>query len=170
MFEQGRDVAVENDFPRALDRFANERGRRVYRYLLCPADDADAPGRSLAAQQQCTRDGLMLAVVLLNYLRKNQLSLAGLDRMLPPFSTGERTVPIQLPPSRLLDGLGERAGEGVVIREEKGIVLLRPRKNGSAIRVFAEAASWEAAQELCVDFEKQLKERIRREEDRGGRG
>lgn len=170
MFEQGRDVAVENDFPRALDRFANERGRRVYRYLLCPADDADAPGRSLAAQQQCTRDGLMLAVVLLNYLRKNQLSLAGLDRMLPPFSTGERTVPIQLPPSRLLDGLGERAGEGVVIREEKGIVLLRPRKNGSAIRVFAEAASWEAAQELCVDFEKQLKERIRREEERGGRG
>ena len=90
--------------------------------------------------------------------------------MLPPFSTGERTVPIQLPPSRLLDGLGERAGEGVVIREEKGIVLLRPRKNGSAIRVFAEAANWEAAQELCVDFEKQLKERIRREEDRGGRG
>ena len=57
-----------------------------------------------------------------------------------------------------------------MIREEKGVVLLRPRKNGRAIRVFAEAASWEAAQELCVDFEKRLNERLRQEEERGERG
>lgn len=56
-FEQQEDVAVENDFPRALDTLAGERGRRVYRYLLCPADGSDAQGRKLAARQQCARDG-----------------------------------------------------------------------------------------------------------------
>ncbi|MEM1485637.1 sugar phosphate nucleotidyltransferase [Oscillospiraceae bacterium PP1C4] len=157
MFEQEHDVAVENDFPRTLDLFAEQCGRRVYRYLLCPADGSDEQGRKLAAKQQCTRDGLMLAVLLLDYMKRKSLTLDALDRLLPAFATQERAVPIDLPPAQLLDGLSdERAGEGIVVRENNGVILLRPRKNGNAIRVFAEAASWEIAQELCSDFTKRI--------------
>lgn len=153
LFEQGSDAAVGNDFPRALDQFAEKWGHRVYRYLLCPADSCDEEGRKLAAKQQCARDGLMLAVLLLDYMKRKSLTLAQLDRMIPLFAVEERAVPIDLPPAQLLDGVfGERAGEGVLVRGEKGVVLLRPRKAGNAIRVFAEAASWEAAQELCADY------------------
>ena len=137
--------------------FADQNGRRVYRYLMCPADGSDAEGRKLAAQQQCMRDGLMLSVVLLDYMRRKGLNLTDLDNLLPQFAVDERMVQIDRPPARLLEGFAqERAGEGVVVRGEKGVVLLRPRKNGNAIRVFAEAASWETAQELCTDFSKQL--------------
>ena len=157
LFEQGKDAAVSNDFPHTLERFAEENGRRVYRYLLCPADSSDAPGRSLAAREQCARDGLMLAVLLLDYLRRKGMDLADLDRILPPLAVEERSIPIEQSPAQLLEQFAsERAGEGVVVRDEKGIVLLRPRKNGSAIRVFAEAASWETAQELCIDFSERL--------------
>ncbi|MCI8649252.1 MAG: NTP transferase domain-containing protein [Anaerotruncus sp.] len=156
LFEQGQDAAVENDFPRALDFFAQQQGRRVYRYLLCPADGSDYTGRRLAAQQ-CARDGLMLAVILLDYMRRNQLSLEMLERRLPAFAVEERSVKVDLPPARLLEGLkAEAAGEGLLARTPQGMILLRPRKNGSAIRLFAEAANWETAHELCIDFEKQL--------------
>lgn len=156
-FEQQEDVAVENDFPRALDALAKEQGRRVYRYLLCPADGSDAQGRRLAARQQCARDGLMLAVQLLSYMRRRGLSLREIDGLLPPFAEAERVVQIGTPPARVLGQFsGEQAGEGIVVRGDRGVVLLRPRKNGSAIRVFAEAASWEIAQELCTDFSRRL--------------
>ena len=167
-FEQQEDVAVENDFPRALDALAGERGRHVYRYLLCPADGSDAQGRKLAARQQCARDGLMLAVQLLAHMKRGGLSLRELDKRLPPFAEAERTVPIRTPPARALGQFaGERAGEGVVVRGDRGVVLLRPRKNGGAIRVFAEAASWEIAEELCTDFTRRLESLLDKEGEIG---
>ena len=110
----------------------------------------------------------MLAVQLLGYLRRNRLDLAGLDRLLPGFSVEERTVEIDRAPARLLEQLhGERAGEGVLVRGEKGVALLRPRKNGSAIRVFAEAANWETAKELCADISGRLGRLLDKEEKKG---
>ena len=156
-FEQDRDVAVENDFPRALDAFAEQRGHRVYRYLLCPADGSDAEGRRLAAQQQSARDGLMLAIQLLGYMKRHGFGLEELDRQLPGFAVEESAVKLDRPPARLLERFSqERAGEGVVVRGDRGVVLLRPRKNGREIRVFAEAANWETARELSADIAREL--------------
>lgn len=152
LFEQQHDLAVENDFPRALDLFAEKWGRRVYRYLLCPADDSDVYGRSLAAQQ-CARDGLMLAVVLLSDMRRRGCTLAQVDSELPAFAVEQQEVAVSRSPAHILAGLSsERAGEGVLVRDRRGVVLLRARKNGEAIRLFAEAASWETARELCGEL------------------
>ena len=167
-FEQERDVAVENDFPRALEAFAAQRGRRVYRYLLCPADGSDSEGRKIAAKQQCMRDGLMLSVSLLDYMRRHGISLRELDAMIPAFSTEEAVVQIDLPPARILAGLSpEQAGEGVLLRQDRGVVLLRPRKLGGAIRVFAEAANWETAKELCDDVSRRLSGLLDKEHEKG---
>lgn len=158
MFDQQKDVAVENDFPRAIDELAKQYGRQVYRYLLCPADDSDEQSRKIAAKQQTTRDGLMLSIALLDFMRRKEMTLAQLDQMVPPLAVDHRTVEVNIPPAKLLETFTqERTGEGVVVRRESGVILLRPRKNGSAIRVFAEAANWETAQELCADITGELR-------------
>ena len=101
-------------------------------------------------------------------MKRGGLSLRELDRQLPPFAEAERMVPIRTPPARALGQFaGERAGEGVVVRGDRGVVLLRPRKNGGAIRVFAEAASWEIAEELCTDFTRRLESLLDKEGEIG---
>lgn len=157
MFEKQQDVAVESDFPKSLDFFARQHGRRVYRYLHCPSGDEDQAGRRVAASQQCARDGLMLSVLLLGYMRRKKLSLAALNAQLPAFESCEGSVAAAQPPGKLLEKLhGEIQDEGILLREDKGLVLLRPSKLGDKIRIFAEASNWETAGELCADVQTRL--------------
>lgn len=155
LFEQGEDLALDSEFPQAAEGFAQKWGRRVYRYLLCPADASDAPGRALALRQH-SRDGLMLSILLLRELRRRKLTLAALERELPVFAVEEGEA---VCPAKSLSNLqGEAAGEGILLRGERGVVLLRPRKNGKSLRVLAEAANWETAKELCGDVVSRIQE------------
>lgn len=160
LFQQNQDLGVENDFPRALDRFAAQFGRRVHRYLLCPADDSDSAGRTLA-QVQCARDGLMIAVLLLADMRLRGITLRDLEQELPVFSVECDDLAMDRlsgEPAKILAKLhGKPMGEGILLEEEKGVVFLRPRKNGESLRVFAEASSWETAKELCADIGERVK-------------
>lgn len=157
LFERGEKLAVENDFPRAMEAYALEKGGGVLRYLLCPADGRDAEARALAARQKA-RDGLMLAVILLADMRRREMTLAALAEELPALAVREESVALTLPPGRVLSRLkGEQAGEGLLLVEDRGTVLVRARKSGRALRLFAEAASWETARELCADTAQRLK-------------
>jgi len=53
-------------------------------------------------------------------------------------------------------GVPDPAREGIVLRKQGGRVLITPAKNGRRVYVSAEAASMEAAQELCVGVEEVL--------------
>lgn len=157
LFERGEKLAVGNDFPRALDAYAAEKGGHVLRYLLCPADGRDAEGRTLAARQRA-RDGLMLAVTLLADMRRREITLSTLAEELPALAVREENLALTLPPGRVLSRLkGQQTGEGILLAEDRGTVLVRARKSGQALRLFAEAASWETAQELCADTARRLK-------------
>lgn len=159
MFRDHKDVAVEHDFPRGIDMLAEQYGQKVYRYFSSPADGSDRTVRTLAATQQAPRDGLMLAVILLSYLKRHNVTLSQLDGQLPVFVVEEQTVDIGIPPVRLLSQFpSEKTGEGILVRNDRGTVFMRSRKQGNAIRVFAEAVNAEVARELCFDFAKQLKE------------
>ena len=90
-------------------------------------------------------------------MKRHGFGLEELDRQLPGFAVEESAVKLDRPPARLLERFSqERAGEGVVVRGDRGVVLLRPRKNGREIRVFAEAANWETARELSADIAREL--------------
>lgn len=158
LFRRGEDLAVENDFPWALNDYAERFGRRVYRYLQCPADGGDAMGRTLAARQYA-RDGLMLSLILLTDMRRRGVALADLHREIPFFPMREMDLALPVPPGRILSRLeGERAGEGVLLREKgRGTVLVRSRKSGGALHLRAEAANWEIADELCAETIEKLK-------------
>ena len=74
--EKGNDIALPYDAPMAIERLAEQYGHRVKRYLNCPADDCDAEARCLAAGQLWARDGLMMAVRILYYMKQNNVCLS----------------------------------------------------------------------------------------------
>lgn len=157
--ERGEDVALPFDAPRALDTLAERYGRRLLRYFTCPADNSDADARKLAQLQMWGRDGLMQAVMLLHAARRAG-GMKKLLAQLPSYEVQTRTVETSDNPAGLIRGLeGGHTGritEGVVMRRENGIVLVRPLKRGTGIKIFAEAVSSEMALELCADMEKLL--------------
>lgn len=180
-FESGQDVALPYDAPRAVDTLAARYGRRVLRYLDCPADASDAEARALAASQPWVRDGLCAALRLLDGARRRRITFSALAEKLPAFATAVRAVRVDGNPGKILRGLsgsrprtargsGKEAAsgpeEGVRISIGGGDLLLSPLKKGGGIRIMAEAADMEAAAELCADAEK----RLQTAGDRSGEG
>lgn len=152
LFERSEDLAVDYDFPRVLDHLAESRGCHILRYQNASSGGQDEAGRELAAHQW-TKDGSMLAVVLLSYLHRHKMTLAELDRQIPALAVKEAQISLTMPPARILSQLkGQEAGEGVLLQDNsRGTVLVRPQKNRNALRLFVEAANFEIAQELCTD-------------------
>lgn len=162
-FENGEDVALPYSAPRIIDSIAQQNGRRVLRYLSCPADDGDRQARLLAARQPWVRDGLAAALRILGYLKQNDTTLSAFAAKLPPFALAVKAVELAGNPGRLLRGIGggqEGPSEGVLLSVGQGKVLLSPLKRGTGLRIMAEAADMEAADELCA----RLEERLRRDE------
>lgn len=159
-FESGRDVAVAFDAPYALTAMAAACGRRTIRYLHTPADDSDRDARALALEQLYVRDALFLSVRLLGILQRSGKTLPALLENVPQFFVRRRTVPIKFSPTELLSVLHSPHAvpqkEGVLLESEHGRVLLVPQKSGKKLRIFAEAASFETACELCGDIEEKL--------------
>ena len=166
--ERGMDVALPFDAPRAIDDMAGQLGRRVLRYLDCPADDGDAEARELAKTQTWSRDGLQLGMMFLTLLRRHGSIEALLSRS-PRFDIVARTVDTGGSPAAFLRGLSQaRPGkitEGVLLRRNGGTVLVRPLKRGQGLRVLAEAYSSETAAELCEDVQKLIQKGLPKQTD-----
>lgn len=160
-FEKGQDVALPYDAPLAIEQFASQYGRKVKRYLNCPADGCDEEARRLASGQLWVRDGLMTAVRILDYMKTRQSSLKEAVARLPSFAVATKTIPCAVNPGRVLRRLSENAadgenGEGTRIRIQNGSLLVRPSKRGHSLILTAEAADTEVAAELCGELEKKL--------------
>jgi mannose-1-phosphate guanylyltransferase/phosphomannomutase len=163
-FENGEDVALPFEAPRAIDTLAARYNRRVLRYLSCPADSSDKAARAAAAGQPWVRDGLQNAVRILHYLKVNSISLCDFTKKLPLFAISIKAVSLSGNPGSLLRRLSvdqehrEGPTEGVLLSSGSGKVLLSPLKRGTGLRILAEAANMEAADEICEEFEKKLHE------------
>ena len=163
-FENGRDVALPYDAPLAIERMAEQYGRKVRRYFACPADGSDEDARRLASGQLWARDGLMMAVRVLNTMKTQGATVRALLSRLPGFAVTTRTVPCEANPGRvlrrLMDDAGDRkekgVGEGARIRTKSGVLLVRPSKRGRSLILTAEAADAETASELCGELEQRL--------------
>ncbi|MCL2445488.1 MAG: sugar phosphate nucleotidyltransferase [Oscillospiraceae bacterium] len=151
------DIALPYDAPEMLDELAMHEGRTALRYLSCPADQTDNKARQLAARQHWVRDGLFLAVKLLQVMHERKRSLSELMAELPPCHVQRKRFSLPCSPSMLQQVIGEQdehvltAREGLMLRRENGRILITPGKSGRHAHVLAEAATAEIAQELC-DF------------------
>ncbi len=165
-FEKGKDVALPADAPRALDSLAARYGRRILRYLACPADSSDSKARELAETQLWARDGLACAVMLLSYMKETGKTLPELMENLPDFARVVRSVRCEGNPGniiKLFSGELNSRGtclaqtEGIGIKLGSGIVTIRPTKRGKSLVMLAEAANYETASELCDGLERLIK-------------
>lgn len=163
-FENGMDVAVSYEAPMALDKLAQQYGRKVHRYLSAPADDADTAARRLSAKQIFLRDGLYLVVRTLGILHRRQLSLDALCDELPEFYLERKTFAISFSPSKLHALFGDAEDttntvrEGITLTREDGRLLILPDHSGKSLHVLAEADKMETAAEMCSGFERLLTE------------
>lgn len=155
----GKNVAVPYDAPDYLDRLADIYGRKVYRYLGTPADNSDSAARKLAAKQVFVRDGLFMAVKLLSIMKERNCTLEQLLSEIPEKFIVKKSIEIDFSPSYLSRLAGEETigktnnFEGVKIIKSSGRLLIIPERCGESVRIFAEADTMEAAEEMCSDME-----------------
>ena len=157
IFEQGRDVAVPHNFPTALEKLAEEHGRSVLRYSLCPSNNSDFSARRLAAETPFVRDGAMLMFTVLSVLESRGISLAEAVAELPESAVCTRFVPTSRHPMKLFGKTENKhvSGDGITLASDKGQIFIRPVKTEKGILMQAESFSMEAASELC-DFYQDL--------------
>lgn len=153
LFEQGQNVAVPHNFPTVVEKLAEEHGKKVLRYSLCPSDNSDFSARKLALETSFVRDGAMLMFTVLSVLESRGLTLAEAAAELPESAVCTRFVPISKHPLKLFGKEENKriSGDGITLASDKGQVHIRPVKTEKGIMMQAESYSMEAASELC-DF------------------
>lgn len=157
---KGYDIAVPYNFPQAADRLGEEFERRVLRYSACSSGKREDEARRLAAETSFIRDGVMLMLTVLGILENRGISLAEAVSELPETAISTRYAAVCMPPMKLLRSIKTKAekqasGDGIVISDERGRVLIRPLKSEKGIIMQAESYSAETASELC-DFYQDL--------------
>lgn len=158
-FENGKDVALPYNAPRIVEALAEKYGRKVYRYLSCPADDSDKEARCVSSSQMWLRDGIMMGIGILSYMKQNNVSLAQLNERIPQFAMIVKNVEIKSTVSDAFKKLNQQIkadGEGVLLSRQNGNLLITPTKRGRSLKVYAEAVNSETAEELFADIEKIL--------------
>lgn len=157
--EQGAGRAVLPPWaPAAAEEMAQRRGGQVLR-LGRDGPEAEA----LWQEQPWMWDGIFAACRLCARLSLTGETLRSLDRTVPAFATLRREVPVRSGRGRVM-GAARSAhpearpqGEGVRLQAGSGWVYLVPASGRPALRIIAEAADMEAAEELCGAWEKELK-------------
>lgn len=159
LLDQGETAfALPPTAPAAADQVAESFGAKVLRLGRDGARAAD-----LAGEQWVLRDGIFAACQIVHALARAQLTLTQLLARLPSCVT--RTAEVELTSGRgeLMEELhrvypnAENLGTGIRVRMGGGAVYLAPRNRYSALKIAAEAASVEAAEELCAVMTEQAK-------------
>ena len=157
--EQGRGAAALPSWaPAAAEQVAESFQGRLLR-LGRDGEEAE----SLWREQPWLWDGIYAACRICARLGLTGETLAYLDRSAPRFATVRGEVPLRTGRGRVmgrvLDTLSAAPqGEGVRMKVGSGWVYVTPMSSRSALRIIAEAADMEAAEELCGAYEKKLKE------------
>ena len=164
--ENGEKTAVLPAWaPTAAETVAEGLGGRL---LRLGRDGAEA--QMLWEKQVWMWDGIAAACRLCARMGLTGESLAHLDSGIPRFATARREVPLRSGRGRVMGAAladsprVRREGEGVRIPAGDGWIYLVPASRRSALRIIAEAADMETAEELCHFYE----ERLRRWDEESG--
>lgn len=160
MADQGeRTFALPPSAPAAAEEAAASCGAQV---LRLGRDGAAA--ETLAAQQSALRDGIFTACFLVHHLSRSGETLEALAGRLPGCVLRTAEVALNSGRGALMEALhqaypnAEALGSGIRVRMGGGSVYLVPRNRVSALKIAAEAASAEAAEELCAMMRRKTQE------------
>lgn len=161
-FSQGRNVLLPCDFPSAADILAEKYGCKVYRYSGTERPSEEA---------SFARDGIKIMLKVLGILARRKITLEEACNELPEFGTVNRFVAVDVPCWQSADILRklrcekELSHNGVLIKEKRGRVTIRPVKAGRGVMMYAESFAMEAAGELCDFYSDMIKEQTAHEKE-----
>ena len=145
----GGRVALPAGSPAAIEALAGGREGAV---LSLGRDGPEA--QELYAALPSLRDAAFAAARICVRLGRTGERLATLAARVPPFVVLRREVPLRRGRGEVMHDLAQRlggeAGQGVRVSGREGVAWLSPLSRRSALLVSAEAASMEAAEELCT--------------------
>jgi phosphomannomutase len=146
-------VFLPPDAPAAAERMGRGLGK------VLPLEE----NRGAAQNQRCLRDGTFAACRILDRISRTGESLAQLADALPECVLHREELALKRERSTIMRRLTERfpdavsTSEGLRISLGEGSVFLSPRSRLSALKISAEAASAEAAEELCIKMREQVR-------------
>ncbi len=151
---KGSDIALPYGITRKIEEIAEKYGRKVFRY------SENNSGYDLEIfPPDFISDGFSLMTRILRILSERKLSLSDAVSQLPQSASSSKFVSIEKSPSeiiRRLCGNSPLPCDGTVLESEKGRVSVKPSRSGKSIMVYAEAANYEFAKELCSFVEKNI--------------
>ncbi|MBE3581512.1 MAG: NTP transferase domain-containing protein [Thermoanaerobacteraceae bacterium] len=176
---ESKTLALPMVAPRAAEIVAADLGGRIRRVKNHPGLvhqavlEEDGPGRY--SQFNLQFDALAALAYLIDWLARHDLSLAEAVDGLPAVYRSTRLVPCPWQAKgRVMRSLvGEEDGrrvellDGIQVSYPQGWALVLPDQEEPLYRVYSEAFSQEAAEELAAFYEKRLQEIIRRGESPG---
>ena len=158
----GGRVALPAGSPVAIQALAGQQEGAV---LTLDRDGPEA--EALYAGLPALRDAAFAAARVCARLGRTGERLATLAARVPRFVVLRREVPLRRGRGAVMHDLAQRlggeAGQGVRVSGEEGVVWLSPLSRRSALRVSVEAASMEAAEELCARYAEEVRRTDQRE-------
>lgn len=151
--ERGRPVAVPASAPAVLERAGGP--------VLRLGRDREAEG--IYAASPWLRDALFAAGYLAAAMGAENTTLADLLSRLPKFTLRLREIPLRRSQAELMDAFtgqfrrAEPAGNGVRLSAGAGWVYVAPLLRRQAVRLQAEGADAEIAEELCIFYENEIR-------------
>ncbi len=159
LLEQGeRQLVLADSAPAAAETLAGAYGAVI---LRMGRDRKQVS--ALAHEQRCLWDGVFAACLILRRMAQSGERLSRLLEKLPPCVLHREELNLHTGRSSLMQKLtarypeAESTAEGLRIPVAGGSVFVAPRSRLSALKISAEAASAEAAEELCGLLTEQVK-------------
>ncbi|MDR1669470.1 MAG: NTP transferase domain-containing protein [Oscillospiraceae bacterium] len=145
-------LCLPYDAPACLEDIAARQGVRVFR-----AERDGEKARSLLVHQPYMRDPVFLAARLIHGCRKLRTTLRELNEALPAFFLSAGEVPIDTDQGAVMRELARQNPnaelvEGIRARTHGGWVRVAPLPSRRSLRIVAEGASEELAEEIRADF------------------
>ncbi|MGN0613891.1 MAG: hypothetical protein ACI4JB_08335 [Porcipelethomonas sp.] len=157
--EQGNDIAVPFSFPHTADKFAEDYGRKAYRYYNSSDGEADRYARELALRQKFTLDGLYLAANAIRIITEEKTDLVNIRKRIPQFYQSRKFIELEKEKTdSFFRNFTERTTpDGAVFVKNNSRIVVQRSLSGGGLWLSAESRSMEAAAELCAGAAEKLK-------------
>lgn len=148
--DQRNSLRLPQSVPLACEELAEAEGISIVR--VSATDD-------LELTPFCY-DSLMLIAGILSYLTHNRITMSYAVSMLPDIVYSRRTVAVEDSLPKLL-GKGfdkYRKGKDIILESDGARAYLRPAKSGRSLSMYVESVSMEAADLLCDEIVRRVKD------------
>ncbi len=155
----GNDICIRFDAPAYLDKIAEKSDVIVYRVGRSAMTEFPENVAMTAKRNLWAFDALALVFKVLSIMNIQNKSLNALINELPEVCFSEKVVSVDIPHSKIagrLNIIPDNKSQGLRQVNEKGSVTLVEIGAGRLIKIVAEAATMEAAKELCDFAEKKI--------------